>query len=153
MTLFPVLTADKVLRGSEKLSGTEIASMTLIGLAVVFVALLVLVIFLYATGGIFKKQSGKPKKAAPQKAAAPKPASPKAAPAAPKKEASPAAAPAPAADTDDSEVIAVIMAAIAAMGAADGKKYRLRSVKQVTRGGSGRSVWAQAGISDATRPF
>ena len=34
-----------------------------------------------------------------------------------------------------------------------GKQYQLRSVKQVTRGGSGRSVWAQAGLSDATRPF
>ena len=83
MTLFPVLTADKVLRGTEKLTGTEIASMTLIGLAVVFIALLILVIFLYATGGIFQKQSGKPKKAAPPKTDAPKPAPKKAAPAAP----------------------------------------------------------------------
>ena len=52
----------------------------------------------------------------------------------------------------DAEVIAAIMAAIAAMGAAVGKQYRLRSVKQVTRRG-GRSVWAQAGIQDVTQPF
>ena len=45
------------------------------------------------------------------------------------------------------------MAAISAMGAAEGKQYQLRSVRQVSRGGSGRSVWAQAGVLDATRPF
>ena len=150
MQHIPLLLAEKVLRGTEKLNGTEIVSMTLIGLAVVFFALLILVVFLYCSGSIFKKAGNAPKKAAPaakpaaQKSAPPKPAAPKAAPA----KAAAAAAPA----EDDAEVVAVIMAAIAAMGAAEGKQYRLRSVTQVTRG-SGRSVWAQAGLSDATRPF
>jgi hypothetical protein len=45
------------------------------------------------------------------------------------------------------------MAAISAMSAADGKQYRIKSVSPVTRGGSGRSAWAQAGIADLTRPF
>lgn len=149
MQHIPLLLADKVLRGTEKLNGTEIASMTMIGLAVVFFALFILVIFLYCSGSIFKKAGNATKKPAaapkpaPQKSAPPKPAAAK--PAAPAK--------APAASGDDEEVIAVIMAAIAAMGAAEGKQYQLRSVKQVTRGGSGRSVWAQAGLSDATRPF
>ena len=141
----PVILADKVLHGTVKLNSTEILSMTLIGLSVVFFALLILVIFLYCSGSIFKKSS---RSAAPKKTASPSAAAAKT-PAAPK-----AAAPAkPAASGEDEEVIAVIMAAIAAMGAADGKQYQLRSVKQVTRGGSGRNIWAQAGILDATRPF
>ena len=140
---------EKILQGTEKMDGTQIAAMTIVGLAVVFAALLILVIFLYLSGGIFKK-AGKQKKAEPVKAApAPKSATAAAKPAAAKL---PPKAPAPAAE-DDSEVIAVIMAAIAAMGAADGKQYKLHSVRQVTRRGSGRSVWAQAGLNDATRPF
>lgn len=146
MFSYPVMLADKVLRGTEKLNGTEIASMTLIGLLVVFVALLILVAFLYCSGSIFKKAGTGAKKAAPKKDA-PKTAPPKApAPAAK------AAVPKAAAE-DDAETIAVIMAAIAAMGAAEGRQYQLRSVRQVTRGGSGRSVWAQAGLRDQTRPF
>ena len=145
MFSYPVMLADKVLHGTEKLTGTEIVSMTLIGLLVVFFALLILVAFLYCSGGFFKKTAAAPK-------AAPKKEAPKAAPAkAPVKAAVPKPA-APAAE-DDSEVIAVIMAAISAMGAAEGKQYQLRSVRQVSRGVSGRSVWAQAGVLDATRPF
>lgn len=142
---------DKVLKGTEKMNGTQIVSMTVIGLLVVFAALLLLVLFLYCSGSIFRKvQPGKKQPAPQKKAPAPvkpqqKPA-PKAAPAAP-------AAKAAASAEDDSEVVAVIMAAIAAMSAADGKQYAVRSVRQVTRGGSGRSVWAQAGLSDLTRPF
>ena len=142
---------DKVLKGTEKMNGTQIVSMTVIGLLVVFAALLLLVLFLYCSGSIFRKvQPGKKQPAPQKKAPAPvkpqqKPA-PKAAPAAP-------AAKAAASAEDDSEVVAVIMAAIAAMSAADGKQYAVRSVRQVTRGGSGRSIWAQAGLSDLTRPF
>ncbi|MBQ8921209.1 MAG: OadG family protein [Oscillospiraceae bacterium] len=136
---------QKMLQGTEKMSGTEITAMTIVGLAVVFAALLILVIFLYCSGTVFKK-TGKQKKSEPAKAAPAKPASQQ-----PKQQ--PKAAQAPAAAEDDGEIIAAIMAAIAAMGAADGKAYRLRSVRQVTRGGSGRSVWAQAGLHDATKPF
>ena len=142
---------DKVLKGTEKMNGTQIVSMTVIGLLVVFAALLLLVLFLNCSGSIFRKVQPGKKQPAPQKKAPapvksqPKPA-PKAAPAAP-------AAKAAASAEDDSEVVAVIMAAIAAMSAADGKQYAVRSVRQVTRGGSGRSVWAQAGLSDLTRPF
>lgn len=153
MLSFPVMLADKVLRGTEKLSGTQIISMTLIGLLVVFSALLILVIYLCMSGGFFKKSVVSTKKAAPKKEA-PKTAPAKAPAAAVKAAAPKAAQPAlPAASGEDEEVIAVIMAAISAMGAAEGRQYQLRSVRQVTRGGSGRSVWAQAGVLDATRPF
>ena len=47
-------------------------------------------------------------------------------------------------------MVAVIAAAIAAMGAASGKRLALRSVR--TAKGS-RSAWASAGIADNTRPF
>ncbi len=149
MFSYPVMLADKILRGTEQLNGTQIISMTIIGLLVVFFALLILVVFLYCSGSIFKKSSNGTKKNAPKKDA-PK-AAPTKTPAPAAKAAVPKAA-APAAE-DDAEVIAVIMAAISAMGAAEGKQYQLRSVRQVTRGGSGRSVWAQAGVMDATRPF
>ncbi|MCR5305895.1 MAG: OadG family protein [Oscillospiraceae bacterium] len=140
--------AEKVLRGTEKLGGSQIFAMTMIGLAVVFSALLILVIYLCCSGSIFKKTGGQ-KKSAPAKAApAAKPVPAKPAPAAPAARTAPAAP----AGEDDSEVIAVIMAAISAMGAAEGKTYQLRSVRPVSRG-SGRSAWAQAGLSDATRPF
>lgn len=148
MYINPAALAGKVLRGTEKLDGTQITAMTIIGLLVVFFALLILVVFLYCSGSIFKAAKPAQKKPAEQKSAPAKPA-PK--PAAPVKA---AAAPAPAAAAEDeSEVIAVIMAAISAMSAADGKQYRVRSVTPVTRGGSGRSAWAQAGIADLTRPF
>lgn len=136
--------AEKVLRGTDELEGSQILAMTMIGLAVVFCALLILVIYLYCSGSIFKKAGGR--KSAPAKAApAAKPVPAKPAPAAP-------AAQTVSSAEDDSEVIAVIMAAISAMGAAEGKTYQLRSVRPVTRG-SGRSAWAQAGLSDTTRPF
>ncbi len=138
--------SKKVLTGTEKMNSTEITAMTIVGLCVVFSALLILVIFLYCSGAVFKKAGGK-KTAAPVKAAPAQPAAPRQ----PKPQ--PKAAPAPAAAEDDGEVIAAIMAAIAAMGSMDGKEYRLRSVRQVTRRGSGRTVWAQAGLNDATRPF
>ncbi len=146
MYINTVALADKVLKGTEKLDGTQITAMTIIGLSVVFFALLILVVFLYTSGSFFKaakpgeKKAAETKKAAPAAPAAAKPAAPKAA--------LQAAAPA----EDDSEVVAVIMAAIAAMGTADGKQYRIKSVRPVS-GGSGRSAWAQAGIAELTRPF
>ncbi|MBR3418926.1 MAG: OadG family protein [Oscillospiraceae bacterium] len=147
MYINPVALADKVLKGTEKLDGTQIAAMTIIGLSVVFFGLIILVVFLYISGSFFKTAKPGEKKAAETKKAAP------AAPAAAKPAAPKAAAPAAAVSAeDDSEVVAVIMAAIAAMGAADGKQYRIKSVRPVS-GGSGRSAWAQAGIAELTRPF
>lgn len=149
MYINTVALADKVLKGTEKLDGTQITAMTIIGLSVVFFGLIILVVFLYISGSFFKaskpggKKAAETKKPAPAASAAPKPAAAKA-PAA--KTAASAAA------EDESEVIAVIMAAISAMSAVEGKQYRIKSVRPVS-GGSGRSVWAQAGIADLTRPF
>lgn len=48
------------------------------------------------------------------------------------------------------EVVAVIAAAIAAMGAKSGKKLALRSVRNAK---PQRNAWATAGIMENTRPF
>lgn len=52
---------------------------------------------------------------------------------------------------DDSEIIAVISAAIAAYGEADGKQYKIASVKRKEK--SLRGNWSAAGIHENTRPF
>ena len=148
MYINPVALADKVLKGTEKLDGTQITAMTIIGLSVVFFALLILVIFLCTSGSFFKAAKPGKKGAAETK----KPAPAKPAPAAAKPAATAAAPAAAPAAEDESEVIAVIMAAISAMSAADGKQYRIKSVRPVS-GVSGKSAWAQAGIADLTRPF
>lgn len=54
-------------------------------------------------------------------------------------------------ETDDEELIAVISAAIAAYSAADGKQYRITSVKKKEK--ALRSGWGVAGITENTRPF
>ena len=54
-------------------------------------------------------------------------------------------------DEDDSEIIAVIAAAIAAYGEADGKQYKIASVKRKEK--ALRGNWSAAGIHENTRPF
>ncbi|MCQ2417964.1 MAG: OadG family protein [Oscillospiraceae bacterium] len=150
----PFILAEKVLVGTEKLNATQIIAMTIIGLLVVFSALLILVIYLTISDSIFRNagKSGKPKKPSVEKKPAPaKPAPSKTAPVKQKPAPKPAPA-APASSEDEDEVVAVIMAAIAAMGEADGTQYKVRSVKQVTRN-NGKSAWAQAGRVRATQPF
>ena len=53
-------------------------------------------------------------------------------------------------EEDDSEIIAVITAAIAAYGEAEGKQYRIAGVK---RQKNRRSGWSTAGIADNMRGF
>ncbi|MBR5371167.1 MAG: OadG family protein [Oscillospiraceae bacterium] len=149
----PLMAADKVLKGTEEMDGGQITAMTIVGLLVVFSALLILVLFLYGSGSVFKRAAGKPqKKTAPKQAQPPKKTAAPAAPKAPAK--APAAAAAPASAGEDEEVIAVIMAAISAMGEAEGKTYQLKSVKPVSDGAANpRRAWSQAGLISQTRPF
>ena len=152
----PLMAADKVLQGTKEMTGGQITAMTIVGLLVVFSALLILVLFLYGSGSVFKKAAGKPQqKTAPKQAQPPKKTAAPAAPAAPKAPAkAPAAAAAPASAGEDEEVIAVIMAAISAMGEAEGKTYQLKSVKPVSDGAANpRRAWSQAGLISQTRPF
>ena len=115
------------------------------GLIVVFLILVILVAFLWAMGKLLNLNIKKKPKAAKSASA---PVSVSAAP-------PPAPAPVETAeeyyDEDDSEIIAVIAAAIAAYGESEGKQYRIASVRKRDR--SQRSSWSAAGISENTRPF
>lgn len=114
------------------------------GLVVVFLILIILVAFLWIMGKLLNikiKKKPKQEKAAPVA----KEVKPAAVPAAPVAEAEEYY------DEDDSEIIAVIAAAIAAYGEADGKQYRIASVKR--REKSLRSNWGAAGVNENMRRF
>lgn len=138
---------------SSKLSGkdytaTDIASVVITGLSVVFIGLILLVLFVSIYGGIFHKinQNKKAKEEAAKKAAEAEKAKSQ-----PPKPAPAAAVNAPAVeDGIEEEIVAVIAAAVAAMGAQSGKKLVVKSVK---RSVSQRDPWAAAGLVDNTRPF
>lgn len=115
------------------------------GLVVVFLILILLVIILWALGKVMNIQR-KPKiKAAEAPAPAfvpvPVPMPTDVAAAAAEEEY----------EEDDSEIIAVIAAAIAAYGEAEGKQYKIASVKRKEK--ALRSSWGAAGIAENTRPF
>lgn len=114
-----------------------IGSTVVTGIVVVFLILAILVGFLSLMGMIL----GGRKKSAPPALAAEKPA---------------AAVPVvnqiedeAEDDADDAEIIAVISAVIAAYGEAEGKQYRIASVKKRDR--AVRSGWSAAGIAENTR--
>lgn len=113
------------------------------GLVVVFLILVLLVIVLWALGKVMNIQR-RPKKAQktePQRAeTAPVPVSPPVVEEELEEE-------------DDSEIIAVIAAAIAAYGEAEGKQYKIASVKRKEKVLGSRSNWSAAGIAENTRPF
>lgn len=115
------------------------------GLVVVFLGLILLIAFISIIGAIFKSIDKKKKEAA--KAAAP------AKQQAPKVMIRPSVQPAPLPDEDDEdEIIAVISAAVAMMSAADGKTYRVRSVRAASGAPAG-NAWASAARTEAVRPF
>ena len=110
------------------------------GLVVVFLILILLVIILWALGKVMNIQK-KPKKSEKTEAAP-----------------TPAFVPVPVPvveeeeyEEDDSEIIAVIAAAIAAYGEAEGKQYKIASVRRKEK--AVRSSWGAAGIAENTRPF
>ena len=123
--------------GMEETMGT-----VLTGLAVVFLALIILVVIIWCFGKIM--DSVKSKKSAASNAPAAKVAP------APK-------APAPkvvevASDGLSDEVVAAITAAITAIlnEEGDGKSYVVRSIKRVRKN---RRAWGKAGVEENTRPF
>ncbi len=135
---------------SSKLSGhdytgTDIASVVITGMSVVFIALILLVLFVSIYGGIFNKAN---KKKQAKQEAEKKAAEAEKVTAAPVKVQQPAAPEVQ--DGIEEEIVAVIAAAVAAMGAQSGKKLVVRSVK---RSISQRDAWSAAGLADNTRPF
>lgn len=124
----------------NNINWTEAWAVVLTGLVVVFFALILLIIVVWAFGKIFDKT--------PKKAPAPKAAPAPAAPAAPQIT---VAAPAPAGEDMD-ELAAVITAALAVVLAEEGssKSYVVKSIKRVRDGGS---VWRNAGLAENVRSF
>ncbi len=109
------------------------------GLSVVFLALIILILFVWLMGKFFTAIENRKKPAAVAETPSPAPVK--------------AAAPVkPTSVNNDDEVIAVISAAIAAMGQAEGKTYKLKSVKAVKNKAS-RSAWSMAGLQSDTMPF
>lgn len=113
-----------------------VTAVVITGLTVVFLGLIILILFVWAFGKFFTR---KKKTAAQEKPAV---------------TAKPAVTPVTKPHTDDNqeEIIAVISAAVAAIGASDGKNYKLKSVRAVKNKPS-RSAWSLAGIQNDTNPF
>ena len=119
-----------------------IGSTVVTGIVIVFLILAILIFFLWAMGKIFQTIENSKKKKAEQKVVEAAPSTP---------ETSVQAEEIFEDEEDDDEIIAVISAAIAAYGEAEGKQYRISSVKK--REKSQRSGWSAAGISDNMRGF
>ena len=137
---------------AQELDWGLIGSTVVTGLVVVFLILAILVLFLWLFGKVFKGignlQQKKAQKAA-EEAAAKKAAETKK-PAAPAPVQTSAAPEIEYEEENDDEIIAVIAAAIAAYGEAEGKQYRIASIK---RPRTARSGWSAAGIADNMRGF
>ena len=136
--------------GKDLLNAAQIIGVTIAGIGIVFMCLVLLVLVILGFGKIF--DSLNQKKAAKEATAAAKSA-PKVSAPAPKAAAPVQAAPAVSAEDDD-EVIAVISAVIAAMSAADGTTYKVRSVKPAASNSlGGRTAWAMDGRRNNVMPF
>lgn len=136
--------AQCLIKTTDRDLGAEtVASVVITGLAVVFIALIILIALVWAYGQIFeivnKKSAAKEES---QKAEALKKAEPE------------KPAPAVVEDTSaDEEITAVIAAAIAAYGEQTGQKLKIKSIKPTQSGVSSRNAWSTAGLLDSTRPF
>lgn len=118
-----------------------VGSTVVTGIVVVFLILAILVAFLSLMGKIL----GAKKKEAPAPAPKPEPAqnvqTVQAAAELPEEE-----------EEDDAEIIAVISAAIAAYGEAEGRQYRVTGVRR-QRDKAVRSGWSAAGVAENTKSF
>lgn len=127
-----------------KMDGTFVGSVVLTGLSIVFIALLLLIFFVWLMDKVFSLINNSKKKELPEEKKQPLPAV----------SAPPAVtAAAPAAETDgiSDEVIAVISAAVAAMGEESGKVFGIKSIKR--SGVSRRGAWGNASAAENTRSF
>ena len=120
-----------------------VGAVVISGLAIVFAALIILIFLVWIMGKIFdklnaKKSGGNAKKAPAAESSKPAPVNITAA---------------PATDADDeSEVLAVIAAAVAAMSEEYGTPLRIHSIKRSAV--SKRSnAWARAAAGESTRAF
>ena len=125
---------------------TKVWAVVITGLVVVFLALVLLIVFVQIFGKIFSGIANKEKKGSkPDVIPVPQVTVP---------ENVTRSVPEPVVSGDDDEVIAVISAAVAMMAARDGKKYAVRSINRTeNRRRSAGSVWGAAGQRENTLPF
>lgn len=129
-----------------QMSLSQMIAVMLTGMVVVFLALILLIIIIDCLGKAFDNYNSKKKnEVATVKNTAPvKPVS------------TPKVEPVPVieqSNEDEDEIIAVISSAVAMMSLADGKNYRVKSVKAINGVSSGRPAWSMAGLRENTRPF
>lgn len=117
----------------QEMTTSYIAAVVITGLTVVFIGLIILILFVWAFGKFFTKNK---KISEPVSQEIPVTT----------------ITPIPETDENEDEIIAVISAAVAAMGKSEGKNYRLKSVRPVKNKPS-RSAWSIAGIQNDTNPF
>jgi len=144
MNSFTSGTAQFLLKGTDtNLGAGTVASVVITGLVVVFIGLILLILLCMLYGAIFKKiNESKAEKAAVKEATRVSQKS---------EQKKPEPTPAPAIENGiGDETVAVIAAAITAMGAASGKKLALKSISTAK---PQRNAWASAGIAENTRPF
>lgn len=125
---------------------TKVWAVVITGLVVVFLALVLLIVFVQIFGKIFSGIANKEKKGSkPDVIPVPQVTVP---------ENVTRSVPEPEISGDDDEVIAVISAAVAMMAARDGKKYAVRSINRTeNKRRSAGSVWGAAGQRENTLPF
>ena len=125
---------------------TKVWAVVITGLVVVFLALVLLIVFVQIFGKIFSGIANKEKKGSkPDVIPVPQVTVP---------ENVTRSVPEPEISGDDDEIIAVISAAVAMMAARDGKKYAVRSINRTeNRRRSAGSVWGAAGQRENTLPF
>ncbi len=120
-----------------KISLADTMLVTVTGISIVFFVLILLVFIMYLFGKAASSGGKKTaKKAEKTVAAEQKPSSPKVVLSVP-------------AGEDEGELIAVIAAAVQALGESTGKRYAVRGIRPSLT----RSAWAAAGIYENTRPF
>ena len=120
-----------------------IGSTVVTGIVIVFLILAILIFFLWAMGKIFQSIENSKKKKTEENALVIA-----VAPSVPDTQTDETEI---YEESDDDEIIAVISAAIAAYGEAEGKQYRICGIKK--REKSQRSGWSAAGISENMRSF
>jgi len=131
---------DEILvEGNWELIGSTVVT----GVVIVFLILAILIFFLWAMGKIFQAVGNAKKKKTEENALVIA-----VAPAVSESQADEAEI---YEESDDDEIIAVISAAIAAYGEAEGKQYRICGIKK--REKSQRSGWSAAGIAENMRSF
>lgn len=129
-----------------QMSGGQMIAVVLTGMLVVFFAIILLIIIITLMGKAFTNMDNKKKEAAKNTNTKPVPA--------PATKVAPKPAPAiKPTSTDDDEIIAVISSAVAMMSLADGKNYRVKSVKAIKSSAPTRTAWSMAGLRENTRPF